>query len=489
MKKKWGMILAVFSCLVMTANTVWADAGNSLKPDYPTDYYMIVDSASEGIDMYAEADENSGKLNDKPIVNGTALHIEGEKKDDSGEEWGYTEYHGMNGYVSMDELTPATPSEAAESEYNTFGGSDVDFDVKIDAKDGSAVVYGGPGKKFGEAAGNNEIENGQNVHISQEVQADDGKDWGKVSTDETEGWIDLDDDTDYNKEKETVDMVPDTITPELENNSDAAADQENKTDMVDAQPVEEKPEDKQTDSQNTAAVDAEKAGQEQADAEENKDQRDADLVEEEPVDADAAGSTKEKKVTPTPTKKATPTPKATPTEKATPTPKATPTEKATPIPKATPTPEATPTEEATPTPEKTPTPEATPTEEVTQAAEATATEAAETPEATPTEEATATPEATPTEEAAATTEATPTPEATPTEEAAETPEATPTEEVTETPEEEEGDAEEEEQKTSGQNVQTEDKKMNPAIWICIAGIVLIVLLLIYFLRKKNKEEK
>ena len=46
-------------------------------------------------------------------------------------EWAYTQYHGMNGYVPMGDLNPATRDEAIDKEYNTFGGKDVDFEVKF----------------------------------------------------------------------------------------------------------------------------------------------------------------------------------------------------------------------------------------------------------------------------------------------------------------------------------------------------------------------
>ena len=42
----------------------------------------------------------------------------------------YTQYHGMNGYVPMDDLDPASREEAASEEYRTFGGKDADFEVK-----------------------------------------------------------------------------------------------------------------------------------------------------------------------------------------------------------------------------------------------------------------------------------------------------------------------------------------------------------------------
>ena len=89
----------------MFAVSVWADTGENQKPDYVTDYFMIVECAEGGIDIYPEADVESGKLNSALIPNGTALRIEGEKTGEDKKEWGYTQYHGMYGYVPMDTKT------------------------------------------------------------------------------------------------------------------------------------------------------------------------------------------------------------------------------------------------------------------------------------------------------------------------------------------------------------------------------------------------
>ena len=211
----------------------------------------------------------------------------GEKSGTDNNEWAYTQYHGMNGYVPMGDLNPATRDEAIDKEYNTFGGKDVDFEVKIQGNGVNVPVYNGPGEKFDEVSGSNGIADETTVHISQYVQGEDGTNWGKVDTQGVDqGWINLDRDTDYATEN----------APAAENLPDATGTSGNV-----------------------------------------------------PAAADEVTPTPTEAVTPTP--EATPTPKATPTPEATPTEKATPTPEATPTEEATPTPEATPTEEATPTPE------------------------------------------------------------------------------------------------------------------------------------------
>ena len=302
-KKTLRTLLGFLICIFTMTVCVWADEGTSQNPDYVTDYYMLVESPEGGIDIYSEADPQSTKLNGELIPNGIAIRIQGEKTGTDNKKWGYTQYHGMNGYVPMDNLDPVSRSEAVKSEYKVLGGQNADFDVKINSQDKAAVLYNGPGEKFGEVSGTGEIANGTSVHISQYVESEDGSSWGKTSIDDkegssTEGWLNLDKGTDY-KPAASGDM---TTVPE-------AASAENGAATPEATP--------------TAKV--------------------------------------------TPTVEATPTAEATPTVEATPTAEATPTVEATPTTEATPTVEVTPTTEATPTVEATPTTEVAPTEKAEKA--------------------------------------------------------------------------------------------------------------------------
>lgn len=201
----------VLLCSFLLAANVWADDGIGQDPDYPTDYYMIVESPSGGIDIYSEADPQSSKLNEALIANGTTVHIEGEKAGADGKDWGYTQYRGMNGYVEMDDLKPATKTEAIVSEYEALGGETADFDVKVTSENGNVVLYQGPGEKFGEVSGMEGLADGTSIHISEYVQGEDGSNWGKTTTDTAEGWINLDQDTDY---QGTVEVTP-TPTPKV----------------------------------------------------------------------------------------------------------------------------------------------------------------------------------------------------------------------------------------------------------------------------------
>lgn len=441
MKKKLGMLLAVVLCFCMTA-VVWADAGKSQSVDYKTDYYMIVESPDGGIDMYSEANTDSPKLNDELIPNGTAIHVEGEHKDDAGKIWFYTQLHGMFGFLQENYLKPATLAEAIASELKLFGSKDVDYDITVNAKeDGSVSLYKGPGKKYGTVSGGTDIKNGEKLHISTEV--DTGKDglWGETTANGVSGWVNIDQAT--NTEDTPVELVPEgqktdssetslTPVPQSEDVKDNADDAEKESETVE-----------NTESENTE-VQGNKAAEQTDTAEVGKGGADS-------------------KEEPKPTSTVTPTPKPTnteapkPTSTATPTPK--PTNTATPTPKptntATPTPE--PTNTATPTPE--PTNTEAPTPEPTNTTAPAEVEVTETPTPEPTNTEAPTPE--PTETVA------------PTEEPAES--VTPAE------------AENNGQETSSENVESSSLVKSPVIWILVIAIVIGIIVVIYLLRKKGKD--
>lgn len=147
MKKIIKSFLVVLMGFLMSVNVMADVQQEKQNPDYTTDYYMIVESKAGGIDIYSLPDLSSSKLNDSQIPNGTALHIEGETEDkENNRTWGYTEYHGMHGYVPLDDCKPAqSRKEAIDSELYIAGSDNVDYnadyDVKAYSEDGSQKLY------------------------------------------------------------------------------------------------------------------------------------------------------------------------------------------------------------------------------------------------------------------------------------------------------------------------------------------------------------
>lgn len=225
MKKLAKSLLVIALGLFMSVNVMADVQTGKTGPDYPTDYYMIVESKAGGIDIYSQPDLESTRLNDEQIPNGTALHIEGEVEDtENNRTWGYTEYHGMYRYAPLDECRPAdSRKEAIDSELYIAGKDHVnynaDYDVKADAEGGSQKLYQGPGTKYGEVPGVRDIENGETLHITQDAEMVDGSHWGVTTVDGTEGWVDLEKTEEWKKEH------PDTV----EESADAVAETDGKT--------------------------------------------------------------------------------------------------------------------------------------------------------------------------------------------------------------------------------------------------------------------
>ena len=225
MKKLAKSFLVMILGLLMSVNVMADVQTGKTEPDYPTDYYMIVESKAGGIDIYSQPDLESTKLNDEQIPNGTALHIEGEVEDtENNRTWGYTEYHGMYGYAPLDECRPAdSRKEAIDSELYIAGKDHVnynaDYDVNAYAEEGTQKLYQGPGKKYGEVPGVRDIENGETLHITQDAEMVDGSHWGVTRVDGTEGWVDLEKTEEWKAEhldtvEESVDAVAEvSVTP------------------------------------------------------------------------------------------------------------------------------------------------------------------------------------------------------------------------------------------------------------------------------------
>ena len=418
-------MLAVVLTLCMSVSA-FADAGKSQQVDYKTDYYMIVESPDGGVDMYSEASTDSPKLNDELIPNGTAIHVEGESKDDAGNIWLYTQLHGMFGFLEEKYLKPATLAEAVASELALYGSTDVNYDITVNAKeDGSVSLYKGPGKKYGTVPGGCNIANGEKLHI--DVEVDTGKDgiWGQTTAGEVSGWVDIAQAT--NTEQSTVELVPEnTVTPEAgENGASAAEEPEDKTEI-----------DVNSEGDTEATGDANSEGNTEATGDVNSESDTA-------VGKAAAGS--EEKKTPTPKPTSTPTPK--PTNTSTPTPKPTNTNTPTPEPTSTNTPTPEPTNTSTPTPEPTST-------------------------STPTPEPTST--------------STPTPE--PTETSTPTPKPTETSAPTEKPTKTDTPAESAGQTASSENVEKASSGMTTLIWILVAVIIIGIAVVIWLIKKNKKND-
>ena len=308
-----AVLLAVY--VLLCAVPALADVQKGTEPDYRTDYYMIVESKAGGVDIYSDPDLDSTKLNDSLIPNGTALRIEGEVEDEKDKRlWGYTQYHGMYGYVPEDDLKPAqSRQEAIDAELYIAGSDHVnyntDYDVTVDSDEDGIHLYQGPGEKYGAVPGTEEIKNGETLHIVQEAEMVDGSRWGVTDSLEKDGWVNLDEtregkDTGIQKEDVDGKMEPDTAEipettagagtssagtsklPEAEEKAELTEAAEEKTEPTKAAEAEEKAELTEAAEEKvepTKAAEAEEKVEltEAPEAEEKAEEKDEEMAQEE----------------------------------------------------------------------------------------------------------------------------------------------------------------------------------------------------------------
>ena len=189
MKKIQGIIFAFILALSVSV-PVFADVMSTDQiPAYSTNYYVIIESPDGGIDMYPSPNAKESRLNDAPIPNGSVLHVDGEKTDDNGKLYGYVEYHGMKGYISLDHTRVISAEEALQTEADTGSQTNVDYDAEAYGRAGSVAMYHGPSDQFDLVEGSTAIPNGEALHVTAEVDNSEGESWVQATHDGVEGWI------------------------------------------------------------------------------------------------------------------------------------------------------------------------------------------------------------------------------------------------------------------------------------------------------------
>lgn len=286
-----AVLLAVY--VLLCAVPALADVQKRTEPDYRTDYYMIVESKAGGVDIYSDPDLDSTKLNDSLIPNGTALRIEGEVEDEKDNRlWGYTQYHGMYGYVPEDDLKPAqSRQEAIDSELYIAGSDNVDYntdyDVTVDSDEDGINLYQGPGEKYGAVPEAEEIKNGETLHIVQEAEMVDGSRWGVTDSLEKDGWVNLDETREEKNtgfQKEDVDGKTEPDTAEIpETTAGAGTSSAGTSKLPEAEEKAELTEAAEEKVEPTKAAEAEEKVEltEAPEAEEKAEEKDEEMAQEE----------------------------------------------------------------------------------------------------------------------------------------------------------------------------------------------------------------
>ena len=192
--KRILMILAALAAVLFLSGRTPAladDAG--VRYDYREVSYDVVVAAQDG-SGYLYLRYGPGTYYDVicTIHDGTVLHISLTAQEYGRTTvWGQTEYQGRFGWIS---LTHTKEYHAPEPVPQS-----VDYDVAVDAKDGSGYLYlrSGPGMSYEILS---EIRDGEKLHISEEMQdASGGFKWGKTEYQGRDGWISLKHTTDYGR--------------------------------------------------------------------------------------------------------------------------------------------------------------------------------------------------------------------------------------------------------------------------------------------------
>lgn len=135
--KSLCLLLAMLLCFTVP---VHADAilSNS-NGDVEVDYWVKADALDGGVNFRYGAGVEYDKIISNMIPNGVILHITGERTASTGRKWGYTEYQGMWGYVSLSQTSSydkaAADKAAAEEEARLKAEAEEQERLKAEAEE------------------------------------------------------------------------------------------------------------------------------------------------------------------------------------------------------------------------------------------------------------------------------------------------------------------------------------------------------------------
>lgn len=188
--KKFSIIFTF--CLILS---VFVSSVNAAPAQcaYPADYDVIVTAPDGGVNLRAGAGTEYDILYSM-IPNNTILHISADGQSSTDKWWGATSYNGINGWISLSQVT-VLESQIIEEEfiyeeaYSNYGYS-VSYDVIVSAPDGGVNIRSGPGVEYYKVL-SDMIPNNIILHVNKEAQASNGNYWGHTTYNGTSGWIAL----------------------------------------------------------------------------------------------------------------------------------------------------------------------------------------------------------------------------------------------------------------------------------------------------------
>jgi|GEM_PF-2521129 len=182
------LALAVLAC--GSAVTALADAAveEYWNYAYAVDRTVYPDT-SDGLGLYMRYGPGTsyGKVNSRTIPNGTPVHITRECTAENGWKWGYGSYtfpgnsYTDTGWICLVETTSSAPAQSQPSGSAATQPRAVDRVLYIQTRDGLGLyMRTGPGTEYSKV-NSRTVPNGTAIHITQEVTAANGWNWGWCS--------------------------------------------------------------------------------------------------------------------------------------------------------------------------------------------------------------------------------------------------------------------------------------------------------------------
>lgn len=187
-----SMVMVIF--FTCAAPAVFADAIAYDIDD--AGYYVYVKTPDGGLNMRNGPGTDYNIISSKRIPDGTRLYI-----DFKSDNWGYTKYNGIEGWVALKQTTKTPPATPTPTKKPTPSPEPVketaEYYVYVSAPDGKLNLRTGPGTDYN-TVDDYSIPNNTFLYIEEVVGT-----WGYVTFDGREGWVAL---------KQTTKADPPTTT-------------------------------------------------------------------------------------------------------------------------------------------------------------------------------------------------------------------------------------------------------------------------------------
>ena len=191
---KWRKLLLCLALVLAACSAITALADAAVEDfwnySYAADRSVYINT-SDGLGIYMRYGPGTeyGKVNSRTIPNGTTIHITQECTASNGWKWGYCSYtfpgqsYADSGWICLVETTTARPAASAPAAQSNPASQAraVDRVLYIKTADGLGLYMRvGPGTNYSKV-NSRTIPNGTAIHITQEITAANGWNWGWCS--------------------------------------------------------------------------------------------------------------------------------------------------------------------------------------------------------------------------------------------------------------------------------------------------------------------